>query len=282
MAEVFAPFIINRTIGKLTFYQMEGRNFVRKKSSLTRRKVLYSPQFERTRHYAGLMAKASRIGSHIYNALPAYWRQGWMYRSFTGEALRLLKAGKKEPEIQQLLKQQYVEAVVNKQTETAIVVPLPVPQKRAYRKLNNAYWQGKTIKSVRRKANSQRLLYNAALLARASKIGAKLYAHISSQYKCRSYFQQLTAWAMQLLKEEIDEADIIAMLLPTDPPEKYQQPPAKKMAAGLVVHPNGQYHFIPSWKKHFDAAAIIALPIVCHCSTPVKLLNKGRSVFYKA
>jgi hypothetical protein len=84
MAEVFAPFIINRTIGNLTFYCMEGRNFVRKKSSLTRRKVLYAPEFKRTRYYAQLMAKASKIGSHVYNALPVYWRQGWMYRALTG------------------------------------------------------------------------------------------------------------------------------------------------------------------------------------------------------
>jgi hypothetical protein len=99
MAEIFAPFMITRTIGNLTFYEMGGRNFVRQKSSLTRRKVLYAPCFENTRYYAGLMAKASRIGSLVYNELPAYWRQGWMYRSFTGEAYTMLKARKKEEEI---------------------------------------------------------------------------------------------------------------------------------------------------------------------------------------
>ena len=69
MAEAFAPFRIQRTIGKLTFYMMEGRNFVRKKSSLTRHKVLYSPQFENTRHNAGIMGKAAKIGSLVFNAL---------------------------------------------------------------------------------------------------------------------------------------------------------------------------------------------------------------------
>jgi hypothetical protein len=115
MAEAFPPFPIERTIGNLTFYIMEGRNFVRKKSSLTRRKVLYSPQFKNTRHFAGLMAKASKIGSHVYNALPDYWRQGWIYRSFTGEAYKMIKAGKKEAEIQQVLMQRYVEPVVGRQ-----------------------------------------------------------------------------------------------------------------------------------------------------------------------
>jgi hypothetical protein len=36
MAEVFAPFPIQRTMCNLTCYMMEGRNFVRTKSSLTR------------------------------------------------------------------------------------------------------------------------------------------------------------------------------------------------------------------------------------------------------
>lgn len=77
MAEAFAPFRLQRTIGNLTFYMMEGRNFVRKKSSLTRHKVLYSTRFENTRHNAGVMGKASKIGSIVYKALPEYWRQGW-------------------------------------------------------------------------------------------------------------------------------------------------------------------------------------------------------------
>src|ERR1044072_6162831 len=123
MPEVFAPFPIQRTMCNLTFYMIEGRNFVRKKSSLTRRKVLYSPQFARTRHNASLMAKAAKIGSAVYNALPEYWRQGWMYRSFTGEAYTLLKKGRKEDEIQQVLLQRYVEPVVNKQSEKDIIVP---------------------------------------------------------------------------------------------------------------------------------------------------------------
>ena len=259
---------------------MEGRNFVRKKSSLTRKRVLHSPQFARTRHYARLMAKASKIGSVVYNALPEYWRQGWMYRSFTGEALTMLKAGKKEPEIQQVLCQRYVDIVVNKQPTKAITALLPIEPKRAYRKLNSEYWQRKTIKSVRRKVNSQRLLHNAGLLARAAKISSKLYAQIPFRYKCRSYFQQLTAFAMQLLRDEWDEADILSELLPgpsINQSEKCQQQASRKHTAGLVIHPNGQYHFITSLYKRFDGAAVSALPTVCHFS-PCMKIHTGQKI----
>jgi hypothetical protein len=141
MPEVFAPFIINRTIKGLTFYCMEGRNFVRKKSSLTRRKVLYAPCFKNTRHYAGLMAKASKIGSLVYNALPANWRQFWMYQAFTGEAMTMLKARKGEEEIQALLYDRYVKEVVEKQSVSIPVINTPT--KRAYQKHNTTSGQVK-------------------------------------------------------------------------------------------------------------------------------------------
>jgi hypothetical protein len=262
MAEVFAPFPIQRTMCDLTFYVMEGRNFVRKKSSLTRRKVLYSPQFARTRHNAGLMAKASKIGSHVYNALPEYWRQGWMYRSFTGEAYSMLGKRISEDDIQQLLYQRYVEPVVNKQPAKEAIAALPVQPKRAYRKLNADYWRSKTIKSKRRKAHKQKVLYSAGILGRASKIGSKLYARIPFRHRCRSYYQQLTARVMQLLRDEWDEGEILAALLPPlakDKSEAFYSPKIRKAGAGIIVHPKGQYYFIISRFKTASAGSTLPL-----------------------
>jgi hypothetical protein len=272
MAEAFAPFIINRTIGKLTFYVMEGRNFVRKKSSLTRRKVLYSPQFQRTRHYAGLMGQASKIGSFVYNQLPAYWRQSWMYRSFTGEAFTMLKAGKKEDEIQQVLWTRYVEVVVNKQPKEPIAVPSFTPRKRTYRKLSTTYWKNKTIKSNRRKARKEQTLYYAGLMAQASKIGSKLYAQLPRTYSGRHHYQYLTGLAMKLLKLELCEEDILAKLLPTLPsahrPNKTaatcEHKTIRKKAAGLVNHPKGQYHFLPPLSSPARRSFLSLQPYVIH------------------
>jgi hypothetical protein len=208
------------------------------------------------------MAKASKIGSFVYNALPQYWRHGWMYRSFTGEALTLLKAGKKEDEIQQILLQQYVEVVVSKRPAKEAIAALPVQSKRAYRKLDTPYWNGKTIKSNRRKAHKRKLLYNAGLMARASKIGSKLYGQLPRKYANRSYYQYLTGLVFKLLKQEINENDIVTELRLTLPsadqsvkgnvPDKNNA--ARKKMAGLVSHPRGQYHFINCSTKRFCAA----------------------------
>jgi hypothetical protein len=266
MAEVFAPFVINRTIRNLTFYSMEGRNFVRKKSSLTRRKVLYSPQFKNTRHYAGLMAKASKIGSLVFNALPEYWRQGWMYRSFTGEAFTMLKAGKKEQEIQQVLWERYVKEVVSRQPKNA-VPQLNSQPKRTYRKLNSTYWKSKTMKSARRKANRQRLMHNARLMARASKIGAKLYAQLPRKYAGRSHYQYLTGLAFKLLKQEISEEDILTELRPTSPSVDRKNKATRKKPANVIDHPNGQYYFILPMRKRFAKMTegnIFFLPLISY------------------
>lgn len=261
MAENVGPFKLERTIGKLTFYMMEGRNFVRKKSSLTRRKVLYSPQFENTRHNAWVLAKASKIGSLVYNTLPEYWRQGWMYRSFTGEAYTMLKKSKKEAEVHQVLLQLYVEPVINKQPEKDLVVPSFEPPKRAYRKLNSEYWWKKTQKSIRRKECKAQIRYHAGILGGASKIASTLYAHIPCKLKDRTVYQQLTSWVMQLLRDEWDEADIIALLLPTLPISKDHK--CTNANAGLIVHPKGQFYFITSPYKRICPEPVAIQLVKC-------------------
>jgi hypothetical protein len=187
-----------------------------------------------------------------------------MYRSFTGEAYKMIKAGRKEAEIQQLLLQLYVEPVISKGKPKAIVT-LPAEPKRTYRKLNDAYWRHKTQKSIRRKANKEQLMVNARLLARASKVGSILYRYLPLRDKKRENYQQLTGWAMQLLKDEWDEADIIAELLPMLPAAQTKKCLQPDVAPGLVIHPNGQYHFITSLYKRFAPADKTARPVTPIC-----------------
>lgn len=255
MAEVFAPFIIDRTIGNRTFYRMEGKNYVRKKSSLTRKKALHSPRFESTRHYAGLMARASKIGSLVYKALPAYWRQFWMYRSFTGEALTMLKAGKTEQQVQQQLWAQYVKEVADKQTPTTGVPVVDAPPKRRYQKHNTAYWTRKTIKARRQKMNKQRLFHHAGLLARASKLASVIYQRLALKCPKRCYYRKLVALALELLDAEVPEADMVTVLMSmiqkNTPSQREscsdQLPqPVKKKTTGVIHHAKGYRYFIPS------------------------------------
>lgn len=97
------------TYGDTTFYKMEGNYYARRKSCLTAEKVKNDPDFECTMTYAGLLGRASKIGSVIYRQLPENWRQFWMYRSFTGEAMKMLEGGATEQEATTYLWKTYVE-----------------------------------------------------------------------------------------------------------------------------------------------------------------------------
>jgi len=118
------------TIDDMTFYRMEGKYYARGKSSLTSKRVKTSPEFRRTMFNAGLLARASKIGRVIYKALPPRWRQYWMYRSFTGEALLLLKHNPyTEQQVTQMLWDCYVkywEAIKAADPDNIIFLPVPV------------------------------------------------------------------------------------------------------------------------------------------------------------
>jgi hypothetical protein len=256
MAEVFAPFPVTGTMCQLTFYVMEGRNFVRKKSSLTRRKVLYAPQFKNTRHYAGLMAKASGIGSRVYQALPAHWRQFWMYQAFTGEALKMLKASKEEEEIQAFLYQRYVKEVADKQAQATNIPVINIPPKRAYQKHNDPYWKNKTIKASRRKANKERILRYAGLLGRASKLASIIYQRLPLRQHRRCYYRQLVALSMELLKDELCEEDILSELRPMFKEDiQAKREGSSNQLPGIIYHPEGYRYFMATLYKRVTTNA---------------------------
>lgn len=120
MAKQCGPLFFECTWDDLTFYKMEGKYYVRVKSSLTREKVLTHKSFEKTRFYASLLVTASKIASSIYSDLPIDWRQFWMFRSFTGEGLLMLEGGSTPQEVYDCLWKTYVEYWVIYQHTTGI------------------------------------------------------------------------------------------------------------------------------------------------------------------
>jgi hypothetical protein len=123
------------TFDQLTFYKMEGKYYVREKSSLTSERVKTAPEFGYTMYLAGLLSRASKIGSIIYKALPPSWRQFWMYRSFTGEAFTMMKEQHLSDEvIKQRLWKTYVEyweqwEAVNADNPALPIIKAPKQQK---------------------------------------------------------------------------------------------------------------------------------------------------------
>jgi hypothetical protein len=120
MAKQCGPIFLECTWDDLTFYKMDGAYYVRKKSRLTREKVLTHKAFERTRHYANMLALASKIASSIYSDLPIHWREFWMFRYYTGEAFSMLKERATAQEVYDYLWKTYIEYWVLHQQATGI------------------------------------------------------------------------------------------------------------------------------------------------------------------
>lgn len=99
MAKQSSTYHITGTIDNLCFYKMEGKYYVRRKSSLTGKRVKKDAAFEQTMYYANLLGKASTIASCFYKTIPTVDRVKGLYRRLTGMVIQLLKAGKDEEAI---------------------------------------------------------------------------------------------------------------------------------------------------------------------------------------
>jgi hypothetical protein len=120
MARQCGPLFFECTWDHLTFYKMDGEYFVCKKSRLTREKVLKHPAFSKTRLHADRLVTASKIASSIYGDLPIDWRQFWMFRDFTGEAMTMLNKEATPQEAYDYLWKTYIKYWVLYQKVTGI------------------------------------------------------------------------------------------------------------------------------------------------------------------
>jgi len=106
MAKQIGIFKIIGTIGDITFYEMGGEFYARKKSSLYGKRVKIDPRFKRTMEEAVGFGKASTAARAVYWALPEEMQVHGFYGILTGRMRKLMRAGKTAKEAQlQLLRE---------------------------------------------------------------------------------------------------------------------------------------------------------------------------------
>ncbi len=120
MAKVTDGFFLGTKEG-LTFYQMDGKLYVRQKSSLSGRKVKESPRFKRTMQSAGELGRASAIASKVYSELRFTQRKMVyvLYKKMTGVAKKALHAGRSEEAAERKVREYLVTMGVVKKMEVA-------------------------------------------------------------------------------------------------------------------------------------------------------------------
>ena len=81
---------VSGSIGNRTYYRINGKQFVRKKSSLNKERVELDPAFANSRKASALFGEAARLASAIYQTLPQHLRKQWLISTLTREARDLL------------------------------------------------------------------------------------------------------------------------------------------------------------------------------------------------
>jgi len=113
MAKQTGIFKIIGTIGDVTFYEMDGEFYARKKSSLDGKRVKKDPRFRRTMEESIEFGKASAATREVYWSLPVEMRVHGAYGRLTGRIRKMMRAGKTPKEAQlQLLFELCAEAGV--------------------------------------------------------------------------------------------------------------------------------------------------------------------------
>ena len=70
MAKQAGDIKISGTIGQLTFYQVDGKYYVKAKSEISRARIMKDKCFTLTRRNAAWFALAQRIAAEVYHLLP--------------------------------------------------------------------------------------------------------------------------------------------------------------------------------------------------------------------
>jgi hypothetical protein len=85
-----------------------GLNIWRRGSSLTGERTKTDPAFKGFRQSSSRLKQASPIAASLYKMVPGHVKQYSLYRTLTGEAIKLLKEGMEEALITETLEKKYI------------------------------------------------------------------------------------------------------------------------------------------------------------------------------
>ncbi|HNP21145.1 MAG TPA: hypothetical protein PKM63_01085 [Panacibacter sp.] len=85
--------VLSGKTGNLVFYEMEGKGYVRRKTSLDAKRFKSDKAFANSRASADRFKTGNMIAGEVYRALPAPQRQYAFFCQLKSEAIGLLKSG---------------------------------------------------------------------------------------------------------------------------------------------------------------------------------------------
>lgn len=85
----------------MTGYIMNGKGYIRSKSSLTAKRVKTSPEFIKTMQLARKLGEASSLASELYKTVPPEVKSIRLFRLITGLVITGFRKGNPEKEVKQ-------------------------------------------------------------------------------------------------------------------------------------------------------------------------------------
>lgn len=90
-----------------------NQNILRRASSLTGERTKKDPAFKGFRQSINRMKQASPIAASLYKGVPEQVKQYALYRTLTGEAIKMLKEGMEAAVISETLQKKYIDPLLN-------------------------------------------------------------------------------------------------------------------------------------------------------------------------
>ena len=103
MARQAGDIFIEGTIDDLTFYKMEGKYYVRTKSSLTAKRFWKAKCFERSRKSCSRFGEGNKLASKVYGMIEEEKKVNKLFAFLRAKAISLLKEERSSGEVVQLL-----------------------------------------------------------------------------------------------------------------------------------------------------------------------------------
>ena len=88
-------------------------NILRRVSSLTGERTKKDPAFKGFRQSSSRLKEASPIAASLYKLVPEQLKQYALYRTLTGEAIKMLKEGMEAAVITETLKKKYIDPLLD-------------------------------------------------------------------------------------------------------------------------------------------------------------------------
>ena len=107
MAKQMGDILISGTLDNLTFYKDGDQYLIRKKTSLTKKRVMKDPAFARSRQAMAEFGVASRFCAAIYRLLPKKKKGKGIQQKMTGRARALFLEGHDEEKVREVLMREF-------------------------------------------------------------------------------------------------------------------------------------------------------------------------------